>query len=282
MDGSESDGKLHGRTLYLAWAGFAVLFVFVIIGGGAYWTLTRMNVVRCVYGDAVCSLTVGTYLLALVGCGAFLAAYRAARFAASALALERRPAIVVRRCQDAAHIPNADVQLFVRASDRSLTYVRTTEYEKEPSQFKGHYFEVMSVGRSPVVDATIPLTVRIDDGRGNPTIVAQVGSMRADSHRHVQICVPARFGDVGIQWTGPGAKHVPKIAGDEPKRTDEVPLECRVERELPGDFSYVVLFDATPAAGPAVKVKRRLPEKPARRKKGTDPQDPPTEPPAGS
>jgi hypothetical protein len=232
--------------------------VALAAAGVVYWAITRADALRCIYGDAVCSLTVGTYLLVVVTGTAFLAAYRAARFAARALAHEQRSAIVIQGCREGHQVTT---EMFVRFEDRALAYIQPWRSDEDKATYKAHDFDVISVGRSPVVDAVIPVVVKVSDGQGDASNDAHVGSMRADGQRHVRIWVPERFGDVMIHW-----------AEDEATHGDDERLICHAERNFPGSVVYVKRFDAQRKDETEIQVRRELPAKPQRRTAPGTPQ----------
>src|SRR5215469_10760167 len=87
--------EIRTRHFLLA---FVAFFLAILIPGAIFWMHFGQHASRCVYGDPICSLTVSTYLLCFLTVLAFLAAYKAARYAQKTLQMERAVILSLNRC----------------------------------------------------------------------------------------------------------------------------------------------------------------------------------------
>lgn len=168
-----------------------------------------MSPARCLYGDAGCSLTFATYLLCLLTGLAFLAAFRAARWAlktyrvaADALQLEQSRILIETHCRsDHERVHYAHVTL-----QGGRLQLGRPDDDSEPL-FLPMDFQFSSLGRTGIVDPK--LTLRVKFGEGQPDVTLPnvlVGSVRPDGTTYARLWLDLNDLDVLISWDASTAK----------------------------------------------------------------------------
>jgi hypothetical protein len=203
------------RTRHL---GTAALWLFLAcIGPGVwYWVATGAHFGKCVYGDPVCSLTVSTYLLCTLTLGAFLAAYRAARYAHQAIQIERQVVIAIEECSSIAnvapgpqgeqnrHNAHRTEERYMKSITGGFRRIRPDNYSRE--QYGMVEFDCMSVGRSPVVNGELCVTCKAKDGTEDRKVIT-IGSIPTDEFVHLRIWIDRDLSDVEFRWIPHRVKH---------------------------------------------------------------------------
>ncbi len=184
----------HIRTLWVAIA--AVILVAVALGPAIpYWVAIGAHPARCIYGDPVCSLTVSTYLLGMLTLGAFLAAYKAARYTQEALEHEKLPALSVQSC-NASH-KRPPLRLFI--SDVTKGFVMEPPADINASPYQPAEVELISVGRSPVVNGILTVTACNPQGQ-EFSLPVDIGSIRAGKSEHLALLFSQQLANVTFRW----------------------------------------------------------------------------------
>lgn len=189
-------------TQALGWLGVGL--AFYLIPGVIYWRITNADIARCLWGDPVCSLSVGTYFLVLITGLAFVAAYFAAVYAfktfevtqrtlgvaQDALKLEVTTVLAVTRKEtniageiDIVVRPNYSIENTRPSDDDCMTYLEIK-------------YEFTSLGRTPIVQPEIPLNLsfirRDDKSNFAPplNVTVHIPSLKTDGSSLVTIWVP--------------------------------------------------------------------------------------------
>jgi len=172
----------------------------------------------------VCSLTVSTYLLSLLSIGAFLAAYRAARYAKEALAMEREVVLSLNACDAIQRDKKAAQQNPKRGKDRDrLKYLIPMKHEphrceerylrnidrgfeaQRPGDFNTQAygpaeFDCASLGRSALINGALQVQCEVPNG-GAKVLRIQIGSIPADQYVHLTLWIATdKLGEVDFRW----------------------------------------------------------------------------------
>jgi hypothetical protein len=176
--------------------GAMILLLAAILPGIPYWMKIGVHPARCIYGDPICSLTVSTYLLGCLTLAAFLAAYKAARYTQEALEHEKQPALSAQVCSSKHKRP--PLRFYITDVKRG--------FEIEPPKnfhavaFQTADFELISVGRSPVVNGMLEISARNASGEIFPLHI-DVGSIRAGKAEHVTMFFAPELSSVTFNWS---------------------------------------------------------------------------------
>lgn len=183
--------------------------IIFLVPGVFYWIFAHVSPARCLYGDPTCSLTFATYILCLLTGLAFLAAFRAARWAlktylvaADALMLEQSRILVENYCRtEQDRMQYADVIL------QNGILQRGRPDEDSEQLFLAMDFQFSSLGRTGIVDPTLTLRVKYDDCRKDVVLPdITVGSVRPDGTTHVRLWLDQNDLAVLVAWDESGAK----------------------------------------------------------------------------
>ncbi len=235
------------RTRNIAWAALG-LFIAVAGPGVWYWISTQAHFARCVYGDPTCSLTVSTYLLCVLTLGAFLAAYRAARYAQQAIEIEREVVVAIENCSTlrasltpggddgttSHHNPHRTEERYMKTVNNGFLRDRPDNYSRD--QYGMVEFDCMSVGRSPVVNGSIQVKCKAPNGNENDRTIS-IGSIPTDEFIHLRLWLDNRLRDVEFTWIERSVRH-----------KDGVVIEFHARHK---DFALPVPFSALPEPAPA-------------------------------
>jgi hypothetical protein len=165
-----------------------------------YWGYNGFDPAKCVYADAGCSVAFATYLLCALTLGAFLAAYKAAVYAQQAFEHERTSVLAAQECL--CEHARGDFKATVFLTDLRRGFVS----EAPPSS---HYrvanIDCISVGRSPVVNCSLQVSVTGDGGRFSYPI--EIGSVGVNSKLHLKINVLEALGNVRLEWVPLETQH---------------------------------------------------------------------------
>jgi len=196
------------RTRNVFWAA-AWLFCAIFIPGVAYWIATRANVSKCLYGDPACSLTLATYLLSFLTLAAFLAAYRAARYAQQAIEIEREVTMALEQCTPfvlseqasqanvSEHSAYRTEELFMSSIDGGFQRVRPVDFSRLGYIYIE--FDCMSVGRSPIVNGEVKVKSRSPSGNVKDVEIS-VGSIPTDKFIHLKLWVNSSLEGFRFSW----------------------------------------------------------------------------------
>jgi hypothetical protein len=190
--------------------------------GVVYWNGIHAHWARCLYGDPVCSLTVSTYLLATLTIGAFLAAYKAARYAQQTLEMEREVVLAIDSCNRVAlefsdaerekthsmhgsfnstaitkHEPHRSEERFLQRIDRDFEAIRPDDFNAQ--QYLPLAFDCHSLGRSALINGALLLNGSLPDAKPNPLRI-EVGSIPADEFVHIVLWISKDLDKVEFEW----------------------------------------------------------------------------------
>ena len=227
--------------------------------GVIYWSITwNGNAFRCVYGDAVCSLTVATWILVVATSLAFIAAFKAAKEATNAfkigqvaleterktLRLERTPLLGERPCTLEDHKAWEEKWwIFGDDLERSLEEPKDIKWQKP----KRHDF--FNLGRSALLNPTVGVNVKASIGERQYSL--SLPGIPTNQDVHVTFYVAESLGIVEVTffWDAEGDdKTVARIMDahglDDPDRTQFFP-------QTPAPASTVVSMTEIMAANAA-------------------------------
>ena len=119
----------HARVNVVAGT-VALVIVGILLAAFYYGVTTRANPVRCLFGDAQCSQTAATYLLALLTAGAFYATYRAVLYTKKSMDF---------------------TSLTLQQSEKATEYTRRS-YENSLEVFRSDRTPVMTLQRCTNID----------------------------------------------------------------------------------------------------------------------------------
>jgi hypothetical protein len=170
------------------------LFYVVVV-----WKTTGVSPYRCLYGDPACSLTVATWLLCCVTGLAFLAAYKAARWALrtyqigfealrvqnEALLLEQSRGLAERLTPTKKN--DRRVQVHVKLTDGALELGAPERDDRQT--FEAEDCEFMSLGRTAIIDAQAMLRVIFKDKRIRAPLSVPIGSIPAAGRTWVRLWI---------------------------------------------------------------------------------------------
>ena len=228
-------------------ASFVIIFFSVFLPGVYYWESIHAHWSRCVYGDPVCSLTVSTYLLSVLTLGAFLAAYKAARYAQATLEMEKEVVLSINACAATtltnAPVPQAltnqgnpvagsppivatkhephrcEVRYFV-SLDRGFESLRPQDFNQET--YGPVEFDCASLGRSALINGA--LRVRCTPPNQTFSLLPiEIGSIPTDEFIHLSLWIPLatnidfRWDDEAIHRQGSGHQALIECNARDPK-----------------------------------------------------------------
>ena len=205
------------RTRNVFWAA-AWLFCATFIPGVAYWIATHANVPKCLYGDPACSLTLSTYLLCFLTLAAFLAAYRAARYAQQAIEIEREVTMALEQCKPfvvsdqprrrraitSEHSAYRTEELFMSSIDDGFQRSRPADFSRQGYIYIE--FDCMSVGRSPIVNGEVKVNSRSPSG-SKKDVGISVGSIPTDKFIHLKLWVNSSLEGFRFRWLQGNVSH---------------------------------------------------------------------------
>lgn len=212
---SSGDDRDELKTRHWALA-FVALFLAVVIPGAVYWNQVGFHLARCMYGDPVCSLAISTYLLCVITVCAFLAAYRAIRFASQTLAMESEVILSINRCfvpMERAQKPRAADRRAIAPEHRVYReehrYIRTIaqgfEMEKPNGFTKTAYkpieFDCSCVGRSALINGTLEIESTSPNGDVHPLRI-DIGSIPANENVLLRLWISTALARVQFAWKG--------------------------------------------------------------------------------
>lgn len=152
------------------------------------------------YDDPACSITVATWLLIFVGFFAFIAAFAAARFAASTYEMESRTQLGQSPCTNPG---NHGVLVTVYLLETNMTVLvdatppgfNVDEYHKP----QDHDFE--NLGRAAIIQARVSVLFETPD-RKNVSRAHEVplGNIGRDKHVHVRIYISKKLDKIITRW----------------------------------------------------------------------------------
>ncbi len=205
-------------------AAFAFALICLFVVGTFYWSRIGANPVRCVFGDFVCSLTIATYILAVLTLFVFWATLQAAIAAWHAFTHEQRVAVAVQRCDGGRigprvfktsrmnairridpHRPNGgtiQAYLATPSADFQATPPRDFPDNVEREQnvlYQRYDFDILSAGRSPLVHGMLSVVSQRNQRRYH----IPVGSIAAGEQAHLVLWLhdTVRLSDT-LDWLG--------------------------------------------------------------------------------
>jgi hypothetical protein len=222
------------KTRHVAWA-FVALLLACLAPGAIYWNSIHAHFARCVYGDPICSLTVSTYLLCILTVAAFLAAYRAARYAQKAFAMERSVILsldecraheddlaaaqveedVLKRATVQRHEPHKREQRFLRiVAKEFFENTRPADFSRE--RYGRVDFDCTSMGRSPLINGQLPVIWIAADG-AHGRLRLDIGSIPTGTFVHLTLWLAKDLNRTSFSW---GGKAIHRPSSDEPQEVD--------------------------------------------------------------
>lgn len=190
-------------------AGLVSLIILFLAPAVAYWISSRTNIAECLWGTATCSITFATYLLALITAATLIAAIWAGGWAFKtwqvgdeALAIERSTILGQRRCRNTSHREESDFVLNIEKD----CLIRDGA-PRAPSGYDPIDYELISLGRSPIVNAVVYVYCVFKQSESNRHRV-EVGSLRSDASAHCTLWIhDGVLSDVKeICWTSDSAE----------------------------------------------------------------------------
>lgn len=216
---------------YVAAIGLGALIAFVYLGYAYLQAAHRWNPYYCVYGDAVCSLTVATYILGVVTALAFMAGLYVLGVAVSTFELERSTILSERYCGEVDHSPHVTVTL---KEDLSVSLDEPDEGVRDLCYLPFDY-DFDNLGRSPIVDAQVSFVCDLP-GRKRVKKAVSLRGIKRDGHVHVRVFVWHSHIQLTIRWRDATKEELGK----------RVPLELRTSPQAPIEYLAAVPFTAYP------------------------------------
>jgi len=159
---------------------------------------------RCLFGDATCSLTVATYLLCTLTLLAFLAAYYAAKTALRTYQMEQSALLSERPCVDETHVPHIVVTL---DPDFGLSGEVPGDEERD-LYYVAFDYDFENLGRSPIENAQVCLECTLSGSEASISLkqkYVDVGSIRRDGYVHVRVLIWYGHVTTAVRWLRDGA-----------------------------------------------------------------------------
>jgi len=174
---------LPGKRKYLWILGSAALCI--LLPAGFYWLLTGGNIVRCIFGDAACSLTVSTYLLDGLTGLVFAATVLGALYAKAAFEHERHAGLSVHQCATKA-CGMTDKDIYFDDDSEEFTEIEPNLYDET---WGNANIDCINVGKSPLIgcEVQVALGEATEDRHGFRPRVVKIASMRAGGEVHVRL-----------------------------------------------------------------------------------------------
>jgi len=180
-------GRVRPRGFQFALLGAGILLVAFLAPGIYYWHSIGAHYAHCVYGDPTCSLTVSTYGLAMLTGAAFIAAFRAAHFAAETIEHEKAAFLALTRCDKGeGHVVDM-AQFSLPAADKDFAPGPPAQ-DSLKAEFDCH-----NVGRSPIVDGRLDILIT-PRGRKEKAYPIELGNIMPGEWTHVRLHVAVALG----------------------------------------------------------------------------------------
>ena len=179
------------------WSGLAMLVLVVafLVPGYYYWSAIGAHWARCVYGDPVCSLTVTTYALTFLTGAAFIAVVRAATFAKETIEHEKAAILALNRCGPGKHLGKSrEFQLLASPGAMIVEISKSPE----PGSFHTTQFDCRNVGRGPVIDGKLRISIT-PEGGGRTERDIEIGNLLPGKWIHVTLNYALTLGEA-LEW----------------------------------------------------------------------------------
>jgi hypothetical protein len=188
-----------------------VLATLLAVEWYVYWSGTHIgSFFRCIYGDPSCSLTLATWLLAVVTVLILLAAFKAANEAVKAyidgqkslataqrtLNFERLALLAERTCSREGHNDSPEIEWWIADDllNRYLTPPPGKEFQKPPRR---HDF--FNLGRAALINPIIGIQISSADGTPRQYNL-ELPCIPTDSDVHVTFHIEVGIGQIAMQF----------------------------------------------------------------------------------
>ena len=148
-----------------------------IVPGLFYWSASGAEWAKCIYGNADCSLAVGTHLLAGVALATLLTAGYAASYAKRTFDLEREVIVSIHSCNagEDRHEAYRREEWHLRSLADKAPFRPGRPLEDE-NDYEPVEFDCCSLGRSAVINGVLYIVCKMTDGT-KKTVSIRIGSI---------------------------------------------------------------------------------------------------------
>ncbi|GAC1408033.1 MAG: hypothetical protein NVSMB64_15690 [Candidatus Velthaea sp.] len=167
----------------------AVVSASTIVPGGVYWFAVGFNPIRCIFGDAVCSLTISTYLLGALTALVFAATLIGALYAKEAFEHERRAGLSLEKCNRGADCPYETRSVYL--AELSEGFLPVAPLDFEPDLWGRVAFDCVSVGKAPLIGCELEIAMSAE--KDPITHAVAIGSLKAGSELHLHLWFAPQF-----------------------------------------------------------------------------------------
>jgi hypothetical protein len=184
----------YAWLLSILGAWLLILLAF-LVPGLFYWHYQGARWADCIYGNPVCSLTVGTYTLVALTLATLLAAAYAAAYAKRAFDMEQQVILSINPCRGDQHRRFNENEWYVETSRRKP---KLKQGDPGDPSYASVEFDCHSVGRSAFVNGDVWISCHTD--AGIRALSLNVGSLVPNRVAHIKLWLPENTKGWRFRW----------------------------------------------------------------------------------